>query len=382
MSRARRLAQFALVLLALVTVELPAADCLQPTYLGTAGLEAALAGIQEIARATAWPRLAPGPPLRPGDRGDRIVALRARLAASGDGPAAMPADPLLFDAPLAAAIEAFQRRHGLAPDGKVGPATRAELDLTPADRARQIERTIASRRALPAELGPRCLLLNVAAFELDAIADGEVALSTRVVVGKDDRQTPTLASEVEGFIVHPSWNVPGRIARQEIAPRALRDPGYLERLGIEVFAAGGGAPVAPRAVDWTAFRRGELDLVLRQRPGALNALGTISFQFPNASNVCLHDTPERGLFDRPRRALSHGCVRLENAVELARWVAETDSDATRDALASALADDETSALSITQPVPIYIVEWNAFVDAAGTLQFRPELYSDRDRQAD
>lgn len=381
MSRARRLAPFSLALLAFAALELAATDRLQPTYLGTAGLEAALADIRETARATAWPRLAPGPPLRPGDRGDRIVALRARLAASGDGPEATPSDPLLFDAPLAAAVESFQRRYGLAPDGKVGPATRAELDFTAADRARQIERAIASRRALPAELGPRCLLLNVAAFELDAIADGEVALSTRVVVGTDKRQTPTLASEVEGFVVHPAWNVPPRIARQEIAPRVQRDPDYLDRLGIEVFSEGGGK-LAPREVDWDAFRHGELDLVLRQRPGALNALGTISFQFPNASNVCLHDTPERSLFDRPRRALSHGCVRLENAVELARWVAETDADATRDALASALADDETSALSITRPIPIYIVEWNAFVDAAGTLQFRPELYSQGDRIVD
>jgi murein L,D-transpeptidase YcbB/YkuD len=307
-----------------------------------------------------------------------VLRLRARLAASGEAPDAPAADPRRFDDPLATAVRDFQRRHGLEPDGTVGPATRRELALSPADRVRQLERTLASRRSLPADLGPRFLLLNLAAFELDAIANGEVALSMRVVVGTDDRRTPALVSEIEGFVVHPAWNVPDRIAREELAPRAARDAGYLERLGIEIFLGDDrGEPLSPRDVDWEAFRRGEIELVLRQRPGEQNALGAISFQFPNASNVCLHDTPERGLFDRPRRALSHGCVRLENAVELARWIAETDSAGARGALESALADESTSELAIPRPLPIYIVEWNAYIDAAGELQLRPELYPDR-----
>jgi murein L,D-transpeptidase YcbB/YkuD len=315
-----------------------------------------------------------GRTLAPGDRSERVAALRARLAASGEGPAAPPPDPLLDDPPLVAAVEAFQSRHGLDPDGKIGPATLAELRLTPADRVRQIEATIASRRSLPADLGPRCLLLNLAAFELDAIANGEVALTTKVVVGTEKRQTPTLSSEVEGFVVHPAWNVPARIARQEIAPRAARDPGYLDRLGIEVYS--GARQVPPGSVDWAAFRRGDVDLTLRQRPGERNALGTISFQFPNASNVCLHDTPEKGLFDRSRRAFSHGCVRLANAVGLAQWIAESDSDAALDALDEALAGDTTRDVALPRSVPIYIVEWNALVDAARVLQFRPELYDE------
>jgi murein L,D-transpeptidase YcbB/YkuD len=350
----------------------------QPTYLGTAGLEAALAELRASDGGGAWPTLGAGPTLAPGDRAESVAILRARLAASGEAPSATD-DPLRFDAALVEALRAFQRQHGLEVDGKVGLATRAELDRSPRDRMRQIAETVAARRTLPADLGARFLLLNLPAFELEAVDSGPPALRLRVVVGTSDRPTPTLVSAVRGVVVHPFWNVPPRIARQEIAPRAARDPGYLEHLGIDVFAAGGA--IAASGVDWRAFQRGEIDLVLRQRPGPLNALGAISLQFPNERNVCLHDTSDHSLFERARRDLSHGCVRVDRALDLARWLLAPAGEAASMTLERALAGSLTAELALPEPVPIYIVDWPVWVDADGRLQLRPEVYPERSQPA-
>lgn len=345
---------------------------LEPTVLGVAGLEAAHASFLDAARRTQPPRLGRGPTLEQGDRDPAIATLRARLAAAGVQTAEAD-DALLFDTALDAAVREFQRRHGLEPDGKVGPQTRAELDLGPLDRARQAERVIAARRALPADLGARFLLVNLPAFELDAIDRAGAPLRLRVVVGRVDRPTPTLAAAVRSLVVHPPWNVPARIAREEIAPRVRRDPGYLARLGFEVFSARGGAAVDPAGVDWQAFQRGELALVLRQRPGPLNALGAVAFQFPNVHNIALHDTPEQRLFERARRSFSHACLRVERARELARWLVAGEPAGAAPALERALADEGvTRELALATPVPIYLVDWPVWVDGDGVLQLRPE----------
>lgn len=347
---------------------------LEPTLRGVAGLEAARDALLEAARGESPPRLGRGPTLEAGDRSDEVAALRARLAAAGVASAGA-VDPRLFDAALDAAVRDFQRRRGLEPDGKVGPQTRAELDLGPLDRARQIERVIAARRALPADLGERFLLVNLPAFELDAVDRARGSLRLRVVVGRLDRPTPTLAAAVRSLVVHPAWRVPPRIARQEIAARVRRDPGYLARLGFDVLAAGGGTAIDPAGVDWPAFQRGELALALRQRPGPLNALGAVAFQFPNPHNIALHDTPEQRLFERARRSLSHACLRVERARELARWLFAGEPPGAATALERALADEGTTReLALAAPVPIYLVDWPAWVDGDGVLQLRPELY--------
>ena len=354
---------------------------LQPTYLGTAGLEAVRIELSARVEGQAWPILGRGPALHPGDRGDEVSRLRARLVAS-DGaslaPMVAPSDPLLFDGELAIAVRDFQRRHGLEPDGIVGPATRAELDQTPLDRLRQIERTIAARRALPDDLGPRFLLVNLSALEIQAIEVGRPVLTLRVIVGRTDWPTPTLNSAVVGLIAHPFWNVPARIARQEISARVALDPDYLERLGIEVLSGGaGGQPIDPLGVDWPAFRRGELDLRLRQKPGPLNALGEVGIQFQNPHNICLHDTPDHRLFERSQRALSHGCIRVERVRDLASWLMEIAEEESREHFESALAGGLTEAVRLPASVPIYIVDWRVWVDADGTLQMRPKLYPER-----
>ena len=218
-------------------------------------LRAALPRYQEWARQGGWP-----------------ASLAPRLAAEG------------YDTStgLRATIERFQALHGLEPDGIVGPATRAQLEVSPAARAQQIELTLARWRGLPRSLGPRYIIVNSAAFTLELVEQGVVTFSTRAVVGHPDTPTPVLSSAATHVVFRPVWKVPRTIAEQELLPRIRRDPGYRARHGF-------------RLLD---------DSSLTQEPGPDNPLGGMKLVFANPFNVSIHDTPARSLFSKPVPAQS------------------------------------------------------------------------------
>jgi murein L,D-transpeptidase YcbB/YkuD len=352
----------------------PLSAASQPIVSGEQGLVDAIARLRVVAERGGWPAVPPGGTLRLGDRGVGVAALRSRLQTSGELETGVePGQEAEFDLGLESAVRVFQTRHGLAVDGVVGRATRAQLDVTVAQRIRQLEINLARRRGLPADLGERFLVLNLASFEIELVEGGAVSVAVRAIVGKPSTPTPLLSTQVEALIVNPYWNIPPTIAAREIAPRVARNPGYLAAQGIRVFAdPGASREVDPRTVDWRAFSSGPR-LWLRQDPGPRNALGKVSLQFPNNANVCLHGTPDRALFDRPVRALSHGCIRLEDEVGLAARLARVD-EPTGLALLEGLSSSQIRSIRLTSAVPIHIVYWTAWIDAAGVLHFRPDVY--------
>jgi murein L,D-transpeptidase YcbB/YkuD len=164
-----------------------------------------------------------------------------------------------------------------------------------------------------------------------------------------------------------------------LAPREASSPGHLAQRRIRVFRGPGGeGEIAAESVDWNAVARGEERVFLRQEPGPGNALGQLALQMPNSDNICLHDTPERAPFLRPERALSHGCIRLEHPLDLAAALLRDDPDWSRDRLAAAIERGEQRDIVLPAPVPVHLVYWTAWIDAAGTLQFRDDIY-DLDR---
>jgi murein L,D-transpeptidase YcbB/YkuD len=273
-------------------------------------------------------------------------ALRQELAnlreaaARGDEPAAL--DPSRVEE-----VQAFQLRHGLEPDGVVGPATLRALNVPAADRVRQIELNLERWRWLPRDPGGRHVMVNVAGFELAAVEDGRTALSMRIIVGKTYQRTPLFTSAMTQVVLNPSWHVPASITSKEIVPRLKRDPGYLARQGFY----------------WSNGR-------LIQRPGPQNALGRIKFLFPNRFNVYLHDTPSRSLFERTVRTFSHGCMRVEKPLELARWVLGW----TPETLEAALATRRERSIPLPVPLPVHVAYWTAWVDGEGVLQLREDVY--------
>lgn len=273
---------------------------------------------------------------------------------------------------LDAAVMRFQKRHGLEEDGRIGPATLAELNVSPASRARQIAANLAYWRLLPRSWPQRYVAVNAAAAELELLQDGQSQLSSRVIVGDVRHPTPVMSASITAVTFNPPWNVPISIATKEILPRLKRDPGYLERSNIEIV----GRTQDPHGhdVDWQQYARGHFPFQLRQVPGPGNSLGLVKFEMANQFDVYLHDTPNRSLFDKNARALSHGCVRVQCAQELAdRLLDDPSVWLTSDASAS-LRDGRTLSVRLKQPLPVYLLYFTAFADADGTTHFRPDVY--------
>jgi murein L,D-transpeptidase YcbB/YkuD len=352
-------------------------------------LVAGLAQYRKIADAGGWVQVPRGDPLKVGMTDPRVRALRKRLAAEGDlapppapqpdtaVPEASAASPLqristaevapqaappsdaaatpdpaeTFDGPVEAAVRRFQTRHGIAVDGAVGPRTLAAMNVPVRARIQQIELNLERWRALPHELGPNFMLVNVPAERLDVVERDQPVISMKVVVGDTEHPTPVVRTMMVAVTLNPTWTIPASIVKKELVPKTKRDPGYLAKNDI-VFTPGRG---------W------------QQMPGPKNPLGRIKFESPNRFDVYLHDTPSRVAFDRYFRAQSHGCVRLERADELADFVLQgTEWNPTQ--LAQAVATGENRHIDLKRRWRVYILYATSFVDDDGTVEFRDDLY--------
>ncbi|HEX7182301.1 MAG TPA: L,D-transpeptidase family protein [Thermoanaerobaculia bacterium] len=324
-----------------------------PPHEGYERLQQALERYRQVAGRGEPEPVPPGPTLKPGAEGNRVAALRARLAMAAEAEAAAPLPstdrPEVFDVSLEMAVLAFQERHGLPADGIAGPSTLAELNRTAEDQIRKIEVNLERWRRLPPDLGERHILVNIAAFRLDAIEDGRSVLDMRVIVGQRHTRTPVLSSAIERVVLNPSWYVPASIASKELWPKGRS---YLRRNGYQVLPGG----------------------KLVQRPGAGNSLGRVKFQFPNRFRVYLHDTPTRSLFDRAIRAFSHGCVRIERPAELAVWALRDDPRWTPEEIQAVIDSGRETAVTLPEPIPVHIAYWTAWVDDYGALRFGRDVY--------
>jgi murein L,D-transpeptidase YcbB/YkuD len=223
----------------------------------------------------------------------------------------------------------------------------------------QIAMNMERWRWLPDDLGLRYVIVNIPAFRLDVIEGGKSVLAMNVVTGKKGSPTPVLSDRMKYVVFSPYWNIPADIVEREIAPKAEKDPGYLERNNIEVDEEGGR---------------------YRQRPGKGNSLGLVKFVFPNHFNVYLHDTPARSLFDRIERDFSHGCVRLERPMDLAKYVLRDQPEWTEEKIKAAMQAGVERSVNLKEPLPIYLVYFTAW-EEDGVLKTVPDVYG-HDRRHD
>lgn len=330
-------------------------------------------------------RLATGRVLEPGERGAEVPALRRLLAAraSPSGPravddadAASPGpDATRYDAALVAAVRAFQARHGLVVDGIVGPRTRAALAVSPQARIRQVELALERLRWLPPAADRPHVLVDVPQFRLWIVAPDQAPAqwaSMPVIVGKPSWRTPIFHDAIRALEVNPYWNVPRSIASRELYPRSRRDPRFLARERIDLLGADGLEGAALRAALASGAAR------LRQRPGPGNALGAIKFVMSNGYGIFLHDTPARALFERDRRAFSHGCVRVADPEALVQFVLARQPDEAQARLAERVAHAQDTGrnrwVTMPDPLPVIVSYSTVGVASDGSLRYAPDVY--------
>ena len=340
-----------------------------------------LAQYRALARlAPLWPALpAVGPAgIVPGSPYVGAELLRERLRLLGDlrAETAIESDPI-YTLELAAAVRRFQSRHGLAEDGVLGPDTVAALSVPLTRRVEQLALTLERLRWLPPVQAGRIVAVNVPAYRLWAFnlkngPEGHV-LEMRVIVGKAARTpTPLFIGQLRYLEFNPYWNVPRSIEVGEIIPKLARDPTYLQQNNMELVPVGGQTVSATEGSALARIRSGTVRV--RQRPGVTNVLGAVKFAMPNPMNIYLHSTSSQELFNRARRDLSHGCIRVERPAELAQFVLADPVRWNGDRVAAAMRPGLTRTVKLAEPVPVVLFYATAITDRHGRALFAEDIY--------
>ncbi len=330
-----------------------------------------------IEAAGGWPTIPEGPTLKPGMSDPRVPVLRKRLEVTRDlvaapgSPAA--ADPSLYDATLEQGVKAFQERHGLTPDGAVGPGTRAAMNVPVAQRIDQIRVNLERGRWTLHEIKGEFVLVDVAGFYVSYFRNDEPIWTSKVVVGRDQRETPIFRSKITYVVFNPTWTIPPGILVKDKLPELRRNPGALQRMNIRVLDRSG-REVNPHSVNWNQYGPGRLPpYQFVQDPGPNNALGLVKIMFPNPYLVYLHDSPAKSLYDQDQRTFSSGCIRVQKAFELAELVLN-DPQWNRQSMDALIAKKETRTVNLKTPVPVLILYWTAQPRLDGQVNFRNDVY--------
>ena len=295
-----------------------------------------------------------GKSLRMGDSSSILPMIRSALFTLGDlkNSGSSP----FFDKELEDAVISYQDRHGLIPDGIIGRRVIGELNVPISDRIEKMLINMERMRWMPEQPEGRSIIANIPEFRIRVFEGSEEALAMNIVVGKAANRTVIFKDELEYVVFSPYWNVPRSITRNEIVPAMRRNGNYLAQNNMEIVRYSGGLPV------------------IRQKPGPQNALGKVKFIFPNRYSIYFHDTPAKSLFERTRRAFSHGCIRLENPFAMAKYLLNNNSSWTDERIRSQMNADREKWVKLENKVPVRIVYFTSWVDKNGKINFRDDIY--------
>lgn len=325
---------------------------LAPADIGYANLSAGYVRYRRLIRDGGWPAFVPGPTIEPGTSDVRVPILIKRLVAEGDLTAAdgarLTAEGIVYGPELQVGVQSFQARHGLVADGRIGTGSQRSLSASAEDRARQIALNLERRRWLKREVSPERIEVNTAAAIMVYWKDGRPVHSNRVVCGAPATQTPSLEKQFASVVANPPWYVPASIARNEILPKGA---GYMASQNMYL-------------------SNGQVI----QRAGPTAALGYVKFELRDSYAIFLHDTPSKAAFNLAMRQRSHGCVRVQGAVDFARLLLSPDPaklaefDAAQDSR-------DTLRIATGREIGVRLLYWTAFVDGQGRVAFREDVYS-------
>jgi murein L,D-transpeptidase YcbB/YkuD len=299
--------------------------------------------------SASWKPIDPKSRLTLHDDSKYVAAIRKRLFELGD--LKFDSGNEVFDESLRDGVKAFQYRYGMTADGIAGAAFIKYINTPLQEYIQKIVINMERARWIPVDLKQHYLIVNIPSFTLYAFDADTIHFAMNVVVGKDVHKTVLFSGDIRYIVFSPYWDIPSSILKREILPGIQRDPNYLKRNNME----------------WVGNR-------VRQKPGPKNSLGLVKFLFPNSYNIYLHDTPAKSLFEKSSRAFSHGCIRLGEPEKLANYLLRDDPQWTAKKINAAMHAGVEKYVTLKDPVPVYIGYMTAFVDNAGKINFRDDVY--------
>jgi L,D-transpeptidase YcbB len=334
--------------------------------------ESAINTYSQIVANGGWPTVQPTVKLQLGVVDPSVPAMRKRLMISGDL-AETAGLSNSFDTYVDAAVKRFQARHGLPADGVMGQYSIAAMNVSADIRLGQLHTNLERLHKLASEdQGPRYVMVNIPAAQIEAVEAGRVAQRHTAIVGKIDRQTPILDSKIQEVILNPYWTAPKSIIQKDIIPLMRKDPTYLTRNKIRLFNEQTREEIAPETIDWNTDDA--MKLMFRQDPGKINAMSSTKINFPNQYAVYMHDTPQQGIFNKLMRFDSSGCVRVQNVRDLNVWLLRDTPGWDRQTMEATIKTGVNTPIAVTNPVPLHFVYVSAWSTGDGVVHLRDDIY--------
>ena len=309
----------------------------------------------DIAKKGGWPSInTPKKSFKKGVPAPEIAAIKKRLLITGD--LSVNDTSQVYNDTLELAIKNFQARHGYKPTGIISDSLIKEMNVPVIKRVQQILMNMDRMRWLANEPKGNLIVVNIPEFVLHVYEGNNKAFDMDVVVGKEGHNTTMFNGDLNQVVFSPYWNVPLSIVRKEILPEIAKNPNYLAKENMEITGNEDGLPE------------------IRQRPGGKNALGRVKFLFPNSFNIYFHDTPAKSLFNKDKRAYSHGCIRLKEPEKMANYVLRDQPEWTPEKIEEAMNSGEQKFVKVKKPIPVVVTYYTAWVDDNGQLNFREDIY--------
>jgi murein L,D-transpeptidase YcbB/YkuD len=319
------------------------------------GLKDQLGKYLAIAKNGGWPQVNfVKKPLKKGTSSPEIANIKKRLMITGD--LAGNDTSQVFNDTLVTAVKNFQARHGFSETGSISDSLIKEMNVPVTKRIEQLLMNMDRMRWLANNPSGNLIVVNIPEFVLHVYEGKQKAFDIDVVVGKEGHNTMMFNGDLNQVVFSPYWNVPPSIVAKEILPAIEKNPNYIAKENMEITGNDDGLPV------------------VRQKPGAGNALGKVKFLFPNSFNIYFHDTPAKSLFEKDKRAYSHGCIRLKEPEKFANYVLRNQPEWTPEKISEAMNSGNEKYVKVKDPIPVVITYYTAWVDENGRLNFREDIY--------
>lgn len=307
--------------------------------------------------------------IKVGEKHSAIPALRKRLIFWDVLKPYDMEDPTLFDSTMFAGLQKYQMSNGMNPDGVIGSLVAESLNNSPQNLIDIASINMERLRWMPKmDWDQEMVLVNIANYQLDYLKKQDTAFTAKVIVGKEYNESPTFMAPMSYIVFSPYWNIPESITNDEIIPSIEKNPNYLAQKNMEIVSGSGEVVKASKVnlAKETGYR-------VRQKPGGDNSLGLVKFMFPNDYNIYIHDTPARNLFERETRALSHGCIRIQNPDQFAK-ILLNDSSWDDEKIQTAMHQMNEEVVELDREIPVVLVYMTFWAGKDGKANFRSDVY--------